>query len=81
MKTINLIKKAREHNSNGFKGKTKITNQHVKLAVMYLKEELTLSQVAYSLYGDAQKIGHGTYAVLIRAVKEGYEKGIIKIKK
>lgn len=78
---LSLIKKAKEYKKlNRFQGKTPITKQHVDLALMFMRGEVSLTQVAYSLYGDAQKVGHGTYAIILRSLQEAFKNNRIKIK-
>lgn len=74
-----LIKDAKSYRPERKGNRTKITKDHVELAISFLKREVTLTQTAVALYGSSSKVGHGTYAVLLRSLQQAYELGKLKV--
>lgn len=56
---------------------TVITEEHMELAVAYVKGEINLTQVSRSM-GDSKRHSQA-YIVITRALREGYRKGLIAV--
>jgi hypothetical protein len=68
---MDLIKKAKSRKS---RNELVIDDQHIDLALSYLNDEVSLSDVTYAL-GKESTHHNGTYIFLTRALKEARKRG------
>jgi hypothetical protein len=76
MKT--LIEKAKAHKTNR-KVKNDITDQHVELALEFLRGEVSLTQTSAGL--GLKEACFGSYAIIVRSLLKAYRDKRIKINK
>lgn len=59
--------------------KTKITDEHIELAIAWIKREVTTKQCTAAL-GYKPNAGSMAYTKLASAIRVAYDKGLVKFK-
>jgi len=72
-----LLEKAQS--VKGKHSKKHITEEHIELALAYIKGEVSLTAVAYATLGRIK--GMNAYAIIARSLTEAYARGYLTIKK
>jgi hypothetical protein len=77
---MSLLERVKKTKFKGDTVKLKVTESHVDIAIAYLNKEVAFQQIMTGLF-DNKRSSYAVYAIILKALIYGVEKGIIKIKK